>query len=691
MLTTEEFDKLEYGEYLSLYIEEGHISIKDGMVTINDEETLKEVISAFLVIDYRIIVKLYPYLKDEVDRLYYEFIYHVLNNEFAIETLNSLIENDKQGKYRNETILYYAILTESSCDSDNILKDLNMDNFVQKMIKYINKHQYIIALEFVNAMGKKTNHYKIDVLKRLLSSKKDNAKYILEDGVYPSKVTNDNLHRMEREALVTLETGDLYDFYNKMETLELIYECQDPLSLMIINSLTSATFVFEADENHVSKRSFLGFFGNFSNTLLELINHEDYYRVDELIKAEIAEEDFSIFLEMINIISDKIMELNRLNSEYVRRIISSANIGEEDLDSLFDGAFLSNISGDILREYEENEYLSREDNTNYYTQYQNYFQEGNYKEALKSLIKMDKKGKVLGFHINIEHILYELKFYVSNELEAPKEAALSNKERDAGDKFLESGNYIQAITRYEKSLGLVPYKIPRTVAKIAKCYFELADYKRAWDLFKSIPLTGLYPDDLVLMLESLFRLEEYSKMIPVYKRLEEVSPKYNVRVYYMMSIVFIKLYKYRKAREMLGIAQELNYDYNNAVVEYGEEYRIIEKCEKERNDHCYGMDDFVDLQLSEEEIDIADDLDMYRYQYEEGFITALLEDIKKSKRSVKDKIEYLLSVIKILKVQGENENVQNIYDYLEFLMRDSDISKLDQKGFTLAMKNYKKI
>lgn len=691
MLTTEEFDKLEYGEYLSLYIEEGHISIKDGMVTINDEGTLKEVISAFLVIDYRYIIRLIPYLKDEVDCLYYEFIYRTLNEEENASLLKRLIELDSFGKYASETVLYYAIITESSCDSEDVLTSLNMKNFAQKMIKYVNMHQYAVALEFVNAMGKKTNSYCIDVLKKLLSHKKDNAKYILEDGVYPSSVTNDNLHRMEREALVVLETGDLYDYYESMETLELIYENQDPLPLMIINSMTSAVFLFEAVENHVSGRSFSVFFGEFSSVLLELLNKEDYYRIDELIKKERSEEGFSIYLEMINIISDKIMELNRRNIDYVRKTIISSNTGEQDIDELLDGASLSVIDGDILREYEDNEFLSKEDNTNYYSLYLKYFNQGEYKEALKALIKMNKKGRVLGFFINIDYLLYELRLYISNELESSKDAMESNQARDAGDEFFKEGNYIEAIKEYDKSLGLVPHKIPKTIAKVAKCYFELSDYKKAYDTLKTIPINGFYPDDLVMMLECMFKLEEYSKMLRIYRSLEEVSPKYSIKIYYMMSIVFIKLHKYREAREMLGIAQELNYDYNNAVVDYEEEYQAIERCEREKDDHCYSMDSFIDLQLSEEEIDITEELDMYRYQYDEGFIKALVEDVRKSEKEDKDKILYLLSVIKILKVQGEDDNIQIIYDYLDELVDNSNISKLDQKEFTLAMKNYKKI
>lgn len=691
MLTTEEFDKLEYGEYLSLYIEEGHISIKDGMVTINDEGTLKEVISAFLVIDYRYIIRLIPYLKDEVDCLYYEFIYRTLNEEENVSLLKRLIELDSFGKYASETVLYYAIITESSCDSEDVLNSLNMKNFIQKMIKYVNMHQYAVALEFVNAMGKKTNSYCIDVLKKLLSHKNDNAKYILEDGVYPSSVTNDNLHRMEREALVVLETGDLYDYYESMETLELIYENQDPLPLMIINSMTSAVFLFEAVENHVSGRSFSVFFGEFSSVLLELLNKEDYYRIDELIKRERSEEGFSIYLEMINIISDKIMELNRRNIDYVRKTIISSNTGEQDIDELLDGASLSVIDGDILREYEDNEFISKEDNTNYYSLYLKYFNQGEYKEALKALIKMNKKGRVLGFFINIDYLLYELRLYISNELESSKDAMESNQARDAGDEFFKEGNYIEAIKEYDKSLGLVPHKIPKTIAKVAKCYFELSDYKKAYDTLKTIPLNGFYPDDLVMMLECMFKLEEYSKMLRIYRSLEEVSPKYSIKIYYMMSIVFIKLHKYREAREMLGIAQELNYDYNNAVVDYEEEYQAIERCERERDDHCYSMDSFIDLQLSEEEIDITEELDMYRYQYDEEFIKALVEDVRKSEKEDKDKILYLLSVIKILKVQGEDDNIQIIYDYLDELVDNSNISKLDQKEFTLAMKNYKKI
>lgn len=691
MLTTEEFDKLEYGEYLSLYIEEGHISIKDGMVTINDEGTLKEVISAFLVIDYRYIIRLTPYLKDEVDCLYYEFIYRTLNEEENVSLLKRLIELDSFGKYASETVLYYAIITESSCDSEDVLTSLNMKNFVQKMIKYVNMHQYAVALEFVNAMGKKTNSYCIDVLKKLLSHKNDNTKYILEDGVYPSSVTNDNLHRMEREALVVLETGDLYDYYESMETLELIYENQDPLPLMIINSMTSAVFLFEAVENHVSGRSFSVFFGEFSSVLLELLNKEDYYRIDELIKRERSEEGFSIYLEMINIISDKIMELNRRNIDYVRKTIISSNTGEQDIDELLDGASLSVIDGDILREYEDNEFISKEDNTNYYSLYLKYFNQGEYKEALKALIKMNKKGRVLGFFINIDYLLYELRLYISNELESSKDAMESNQARDAGDEFFKEGNYIEAIKEYDKSLGLVPHKIPKTIAKVAKCYFELSDYKKAYDTLKTIPINGFYPDDLVMMLECMFKLEEYSKMLRIYRSLEEVSPKYSIKIYYMMSIVFIKLHKYREAREMLGIAQELNYDYNNAVVDYEEEYQAIERCEREKDDHCYSMDSFIDLQLSEEEIDITEELDMYRYQYDEEFIKALVEDVRKSEKEDKDKILYLLSVIKILKVQGEDDNIQIIYDYLDELVDNSNISKLDQKEFTLAMKNYKKI
>lgn len=694
MLSVEELELLGYTDDIrELYLNEGSITIQDGMVIINDQGVLREIISAFLVVDFKYIEKLYTYLDNEVDRLYYEFIYCSLNGKDAISVLDELIKKDSLGVYSSETAIYYAILNETPCSvGGQKLEKLDLDLYVEKVIKYVNKKQYIIALEFVNAMSKRNNHYIIAVLKSLLSKKKDTATYILEDGIYPSDVTNDNLHRIEREALVTLETGDIIDFYDDMEVLEILYENQDPLPLLNINTMISAELVFEAIDTHVSDRSFSRFLGSFSSTIFELLRCQDYYRVDELIKQEKKEEtSFSIYLEMLDIISSRIMALNSKNMNYVKRIVTSSNTGEKGLEEVIGDYPLSAISGDLLREYEENEYLSKEDNNNYYRLYLACFEDDDFKEALKALMKMEKKGKSVGFYINVDYLIKELKLYIANELESPENALQAIKERRLGDAFFEAGNYIKAILKYDKALSLVPYKIPKTIAQIARCYYNLNDYEKAYKALIAAPLDGLYPDDILMMLECMFKMREYSKMLKVFERLESISPKCNVRVYYMMSIVFIKLHKYNKAREMLNTAKELNYDYHNAVVDFKEEYNTISRCEKEKTELCYSMDDFIDFEMSEEEIDLSNDLDFYRYEYDESYIDVLLDEVKKDKRSAKDKILYLLSVIKIIIIQNESVNLQGIYDYLNELLGDSEISRIDQRQFTLAMKNYKKL
>ncbi len=694
MLTKEELELLEYTDDIrELYMNEGSITLKDGMFYINNQEVLKEIIIAFLSVDYTHIGKLYQYLEDEVDCLYYEFIYRTLNGEISLSLLKELRKADVQNKYTEETDLYYAIMAETECPSNITL--FNSDSlkiYKEKMLKYINNGQYVIALEFVKEMHKRIKHYVVDILMRLLSSKEDKVVYILEKGTYPSEVTNENLHRIERENLVILETGDVTEFLDEMEVIEYLYENQDPLPLLNINTLASAQLLYEADETYVSGRSLEVVTGDFSSVLFELLRCNDFYRVDELIKQEKASSsEFSIYLEILDIISSRIMRYNRENMEYVKRIVSSLNTGENDLEKIVSEYSLSSISGEIIREQENNEYISKSDTKNYYRLYQVCFENREYKEALKALMKLDKKGRAVGYYINVDYLVSELKIYIANQLDNEKLASEADKERAEADRFFEEGNYIKAILKYDKAQSLIRYKVPRLTARIGECYYRLRDYEKAWNIYNRISLNGLYPDDLLIMLECLFKVGQYNKMPRVFARLEEVSPKCNVRIYYMMSIVYVKLHKYNEARSMLDIAEELNYDYNNVTLKFDEERAIIDNAERLKSDECYSMDDFIDLAMSEEEIDLSEILDDYRYEYDAAYIDTILMEVKESKRTPREKILYLLSIVKILKIQNDDTNVKSVYDYLNTLLDDPLISKSDQKEFTLTMKNYKKL
>ncbi len=693
MLSIEELELLGYNEEIrKLYIDEGLFVMSDGCIKITNQETLIEVLLASIDVNSEYINKLLPYIEDEVDHLYFEMVYHILNGSVSMRHIIDLMDIDKKGKYALETNLYYAIMSGGECNSITSLFAPENHIYAEKLGKYINLQAYAVALDFANEIGSLENNPVTLLVKKLLSAKEDNIQYILGPNTYPSNVTISHLHEMERHALMTLETGDIIDYLDEMEVLEMIYDEDESMYILIINTLVAALLIFEAEDTYVSSRSFVTYIGSFPFVLSELLRVDDYYRVDELIKEEKREQKhFNIFIEMLDIISSNLMNYNKENMKRVKKEVRSMNTGEIPLGDLLGEYQLSSIQRDVFKENEENEFISKDDKNNYYQMYREYFEKQDFREALKALIKLDKRGQTTGYDFDFNYLIQELKIYIANELEDEKGTKKALEEQKKGEEFFLKNDYINALLRFEKSVSMMRYRVPRVIARIAACYYYLRDYEKTQTILKSVPLDSLYPEDLMMDIECLYHLGRYEEMIPAFECIEEVFPDYSIRLYYMMSIAYIKLGQYKDARKMLDIASELNKDYNQVEVGYENERQIIDECESHKSTESYTMDDFIDFAMSEDEIDISDSLDEYRFEYEDDYIEALLIHVKNSEGSAKDKISYLLSVIKIIKIQDEKVNINRVYAYIDELLHDPLLSKSDQQQFTLAMKNYKKI
>ena len=157
-----------------------------------------------------------------------------------------------------------------------------------------------------------------------------------------------------------------------------------------------------------------------------------------------------------------------------------------------------------------------------------------------------------------------------------------------------------------------------------------------------------------------------------------------------MSSAYLILGYYEEALNMIRVCRELNgLFYSTMGNTYNNEEEIILGIQYGENLKPFTIDDFVDFNLSLEEEQYELDLlgldDVFN-------LSAVQTEMKKFK-SREDKIEYMLSVLKILTVSERSsmEDINLLADYTDSFIANSDISSDTKEIFTFKLKNYKNL
>lgn len=624
---------------------------------------------------------------------YYKFLKMILDGKLdeSRPLMKSLLRDEAFMEEYEKILLFVSIIDEYKLRDLYIPEEEN--NAVKKQIslfkKYLLSFNYPMAREFLKVIRDIHDCLEYKVVDAILESKKDTIKYILKPGIYPSKVTNDNLKRMERELLCNLELGNYELFFKRISELDYIYQNQERNYFQIIREFINIISMMQQNRHSVSSRSSFIFRGDFNSVLYALISCRDYYRAHDLIEEEIRQASrFDIYLAMLFILIHVVMYLNQYNLDFINKQMETYN-GSSLEGILPSKVMLSKLEGNLLKNQEENIRNREKENINYYQLYLEAYKKADYKKAQDFLKMFCKRLKEIDVGVNVDYLFRELDYLIDK-----------NKDKEIGKDVLEHQNqalmlmgekrYREASSVIDKWCESLDYFHPRAMALKAKCYYEMGQFLEALKLYEEAEDYYLYPSAYEDIIMILYNLGEYER-IEKYFAIRESYDCSSLKIYYVISIVALKKGDYAKAKEMLDCAQEVGIDIYNIIPDYSHEFEVIEELKKGKEVLPYTLDDYIEYGITDEDELVLASVDKFKKKYGDDFLRVLLLDVTNKEVSKKEKIDYLLSVIKIIKSKEEKVDLNLIYEYIERLLKSEDLESLDVRRFTLTMKNYQNL
>lgn len=626
---------------------------------------------------------------------YYSFLKMILDGkiEESRSLMRALLRDEEFMKEYEKILLFVSIIEEYN------LRDLYIpeeDNpLIAKMIavfkKYLLGFNYPMAKEFLKVIRKTHDCLEYKVVAALLDSKKDTIKYILKDNIYPSKVTNDNLKRMEREALCSLELGDYKLFLQRINELNHIYQNQDRNVFQIIIILVNAITNMQRNRNNVSSRSYVIFHGDFNSVLIALLSCKDYYRAHDLIEEEISRcKQYDINLAILFNLIHAIMYLNRYNLEFINnqmKLDSSSSI--ENI--MPKRVALSKIDGNLIKDYENRKRNKKCENKSFYQMYLDAYRSGEYEIAREYLKGFSSKLEAMTLDVNLDYLFKELeylgtKFKEMDDNDRKKALEYQNE----AWKQLEEKKYKEAIDTITKWRECLNYVHPRANALLAKCYYKLGNYEEALKLYSEVLDYYIYPIDYEDIIMILFALKRYDEMDAYFDAREEYDWS-SLKVYYVMSLANMMQGKYDKAIDMLKQARDIGVEVYSVIPDFSREIEILSSMAKGNAVEAFTLDDYIEYGVTGEDSGVLENIKQFKDKYKDDYLSLLLLDISNKNVDKKFKIEYLLTVVRILKGEHAKVNYEPVYEYINLLLSAKELTEEEVRRFTLTMKNYRNL
>ncbi len=672
-----------------------YIYIENEMVDIISEDVYLEIMRIILMQYPSMFAEFIDYSYNASLVQYHQFLKSTLDGKIdeSQKLMRSLLK-DKDFLEKYEDILLFVSIIE-----EYKLKDLYIPEeenpLVQSQIflykKYLLSFNYPMAHEVLKKIRKIHDCLEYRVMDAILIGKRDTIKYILKPDIYPSAVTNDNLKRIEREALCSLELGEYNSFIKKIAELNHIYQNQDRNCFQIILMLINEINKLEHNKRFVSSRSMFNLNGDFNSVLIALLTSRDYYRAHDLIEEELRNsQQFDIYLIMIFILIHTVMYFNKNNIEFLERQLNTANC--TNIDDFFKGkTIFSKIDGNIIKRCEEQNNANEKNKINHYQMYKDAFNRHSYTLARDYLDRFLARLKSINININLGYLYKELDYLMVHEQEMPERNLedIITKQKLAL-RYIENKNYEEAIIAIEQWCNSLNYFHPRAQALLAKCYLEQKDFSSALKIYEESNNYYLYPLDYEDIIICLFNLGKYDKM-EYYFNLRENYEYSSLKIYYIMSIAAIKETNYEKAKSYLLKAEEVGLELYNYVPDYHKEIEIIDGLIAGKDVREYNLDDYIEYGFTEADELILDEVESYKKEYHEDYITMLLISISNKSISPKERVEYLLSVVKILKFNDKSVALNPIYEYINKILASNELSTKEARLFTLTMKNYQNL
>lgn len=693
-MTRELLHSIGYSDTLiEFYITHGKIKEQDNTLIILDEELLQNIILAAMIKNKDIAYKLVFSMQECDMRLYLEMLLNCLDKNFddVQIKLNRLVES-KNDYYKNVACTFDALLNGKSKDKLYITLEDNvyMIKEIGLVKEYIKSNQPMLAHDLLDDVIKNSSKIEHKALKNILELLPDETKYMLDESIYPSKVTKDGLKTIERKILIYLEIGDVNKAVIELEKLKYLYQFQDEVIFANLFSLLNKIQVMQKDKKMISSRNYNTIYGDFNSVLYELLRTSDFYRVIELVKNELEKYPTSIYLNILNILCGSLEYLNKRNMGYIKTEMDLNNNGMNEI-SIFNKYHVSSFNRSFLKDMESIKDMEEDNTINYYKLYERELKNKNYRSALFAIKAFDRKMRKLGIHKNVDYLIQEVEILLTNSQGNINNVNLANMFYDEAVSAMECGGYQDAIYLLLEHSKYLIKQNPRIFALIGKCYKELNRNKDAIEFYKEADKVFLYPEDYLDLIDCLFNEECYEEIPLFVAKYEKYYPEENIRLHYLLSIVYLKLADYDHAEDEIHLCEGMSIYLLNMPITYEYELNIIAQLRNKEEMIPYSIDDFVDYDMSKKEYEMADNLISLEKCLDTSLTDAILSNIEKEDLAIKDKIEYLLSVTKIFAIKERTEDVKCMCSYIETFMEEENLESDARRRFTKTLKNYKNL
>ena len=692
MVALESLKKLGITDYkIDRWVKDCYIYIENDEVDIIEADVYELIMSSVLMHHPEMFDEFINQSYNTALIQYYQFLKKILDGklEEGLPLMRILIR-DKDFLEEYEKILLFVSIIEEYKLNDLYIPEEENDLIKKQMglfKKYLLSFNYPMAKEFLKEIRKVHDCLEYRIIDAILDTKKDTIKYMLKEGIYPSDVTNDNLKRMEREVLCYLELGKFDLFLKRVNELNFIYQNQDRNMFQIIIILVNMINAMHYNRRNVSSRSSFIFHGDFNSVLYALLSCKDYYRVHDLIENEIKEaRQFDIYLAILFILIHGIMFLNNYNLEFLERQMKSNN--SFSIENIIPKKVaLSKIDGNILKDYEKRK--DKREYKNYYQMYLEAYKAGKYETAKDYLTRFANQLKEMEIKADFDYLFIELDYLIA-KVNNDENIKVALEYQNKAYELIGEKRYNEALDIIIKWHDSLKYFHPRANALLAKCYYKLGDYEEALKLYRESLEYYIYPNDYEDIIMILYSLKRYDEMDIYFEKRENYDTS-SLKIYYVMSLASMEQGNYDKAMEMLKNAQDVGMEVYNIIPDFSRELEILSAMSQGKTVEAYTLDDYMEYGITEEDSAVLENIKQFKEKYEDDYLALLLLDISNKNVDKKFKIEYLLTVVRILKGEHAKVNYKPVYEYIERLLSSNELTEEDIRRFTLTMKNYQNL
>ena len=613
------------------------------------------------------------------------------------ETLNTyinkgLIKSDGLGTWQivNGDLLVTLILKCIACKVKPdflIIPEFtkNHDDELDILYTHLLNKNYMMACTAAERINKELHTPQLDLFIETCKSYQDINTYILNRSDYgKDRATREGLQKIERKLLLELQLFNNKEAVDIGELLLKFYTDFDTEFKDNFKSLLRIYKEMSEDELQVGNSSDEVFTGPACFVLNMLLEYDDIYRADDLINAQLEKNVYSIEWQIYYTLMYQIKILNERNlKNAIGRTVVDASANPNDTWAFPVETYPRLTKEEVLRMMKGKEV--EVDDTDYYSEYENALLNDNDYSYAKECLEKFQKQEALSFgNVVYDYLFEELDCLLENE-----KMGIDMREYNTALQFamyyIEFEKYDLALNYAAKCYNMLAVKNPRIECMLGKIYYMINDLSKSVYFYNEAFNNPVSPNDLADMIEVFFKNQEYKKVITAVNRFNYYDIMQNCKVHYLAAAAYLKLGKFEDSREELELCTTILSGDVNLPIEFVEEREIIDEAEAGEK-VSFGLDDYVDYDITDEDFSICEFLDQNVKEAEKVF-----KIIKEDKENYSNNLKYLLTVTKALFQSYNFEKAGEFCKRIDDAFDTELLSQEDAKVMKKVINNLKRI